>query len=100
VTTYARSLLNYTDETIEFLPLRGSAEGRDRLQVSSIIKGSSRGPMRLDYRLINDGGNWRVYDIIIEGVSLMQGYRAQFSEVAKQGGVNAVLEKMRKHNSR
>jgi phospholipid transport system substrate-binding protein len=98
INTYARSLLNYSDETIEFLPIRGGYAGKERIQVSSIVRGKNN--LRLDYRLIQESGNWKVYDILVEGVSLIQGYRAQFAETAQRGGVEAVLDKMRKHNSK
>lgn len=95
IRTYARSLLNYTDQTIEFLPLRQSAEGKARTIVSSIIRDGGKGNLRLDYRLVRSGDSWRVYDIIIEGISLMQGYRAQFEDEIQQGGVEAALQKIR-----
>ena len=98
VRSYARSLLEYTDQSVEFLPLRGGAS-KDRIQVFSLIKESGKPPLHLDYRLIQAGGSWRVYDIIIEGVSLMQGYRAQFADDIRQGGVKAAVERMRRHNT-
>lgn len=97
VRSYAQSLLNYSNQTIEFLPLRGSAN-KERVQVSSMIKQPGKKATRIDYRLLQEGGSWKVYDIIIEGVSLMQGYHAQFAEDVQRGGVAAVVEKLRGHN--
>jgi len=94
VRTYARSLLNYTDQTIEFLPMRQSAEGKSRVLVSSIIRDGGRGDLRLDYRLVRHGDNWKVYDIVIEGVSLMQGYHAQFEDDINQSGLEAAVQKI------
>lgn len=98
--SYAGSLLGYTDQQIEFLPLRVSPEDQERIQVSSLIKENGKAPLHLDYRLIRQGGSWKVYDIIVEGVSLAQGYRAQFSEDVRNGGVATVIESMKKHNAR
>ena len=53
----------------------------------------------MDYHLIRDGEAWKVYDIIVEGVSLMQGYRAQFADDIKQGGLKAAIARMHKHNT-
>ncbi len=100
VRTYAKSLLAYNDQTIEFLPLRAPAGGKERIQVSSYIRDGAKSPIRLDYRLIRAGGSWRVYDIIIEGVSLMQGYRNQFAEEIRRAGIEGAIEKLRRHNSR
>ena len=94
VRTYARSLLNYTDQTIEFLPMRQSSEGKSRVVVSSIIRDGGRGSLRLDYRLVRHDAQWRVYDIVIEGVSLMQGYHAQFENDINQNGLDGAVQKL------
>jgi phospholipid transport system substrate-binding protein len=49
----------------------------------------------LDYRLINKGGEWRVYDVIIDGVSLMKNYRGQFSRIIDSSSFEALLDKLR-----
>lgn len=98
VRSYARSLLEYTDQRIEFLPLRTPVGNKQRIQVASIIVGRATLPIHMDYRLIRIGNTWKVYDIIIEGVSLIQGYRAQFSDAIQQEGINAVIDKMRSRN--
>lgn len=98
VRTYAQSLLKYTNQTIEFTPLRGSQEGKVRVQVSSYIREPGKKPVRMDYRLLRTDGSWKVYDIIIEGVSLMQGYKAQFEQDVNQGGLSQVVTKLRSHN--
>lgn len=95
VSSYAGSLLNYTDQQIEYLPLRGGVEDEDRIQVSSVIKESGKAPVHLDYRLIRDGDSWKVYDILVEGVSLAQGYRAQFADDVKDGGVPQVVRTLK-----
>lgn len=97
VRSYARALLEYTDQEIQFLPLRNAIESQ-RIQVSSLIKESGRAPVRMDYRLIQASGTWRVYDIIVEGVSLMQGYRAQFADDLRMGGLEKVTQKIRRKN--
>lgn len=99
VRSYARSLLEYTDQKIEFLPLRGSIGNKQRIQVLSLIKDNGKSPVHMDYHLIREGDVWKVYDIIIEGVSLMQGYRAQFADDIRQGGLRAAIDRMHKHNT-
>ncbi|HSW71028.1 MAG TPA: ABC transporter substrate-binding protein [Gammaproteobacteria bacterium] len=97
VRTYATSLLQYTDQTVEFMPLKSSTE-KERLQVTSYINGGDRGPIKMDYRLIKQGAEWLVYDIVIEGVSLLKGYQAQFSADVRQQGLNYVTNKIKAHN--
>lgn len=99
VRSYARSLLEYTDQEIEFLPLRGAIGDKQRIQVSSLIKENGKEPVRMNYNLIRDNGNWKVYDIIVEGVSLMRGYREQFADDIRRGGLEAVIASVRKHNT-
>lgn len=101
VRSYARSLLEYTDQKIEFLPLRGVVGDKQRIKVSSLIKESGKESVHMDYNLIRDNDHWKVYDIIVEGVSLMQGYRAQFSDDIRQSGgsLDAVIARMHKHNT-
>ncbi len=98
IRSYAQSLLNYTDQTVDFLPLRGSTEGKNRVQVATLIKQKGKNPVRIEYRLLKTSDGWKVYDIIIEGVSLMQGYRSQFNQDLQQGGVSHVLQKLKQHN--
>jgi phospholipid transport system substrate-binding protein len=98
VRTYATSLLQYTDQTVEFMPLKSTTE-KERLQVTSYINGGEKGPIKMDYRLIKEGDNWLVYDIIIEGVSLLKGYQAQFSQDVRQQGLNYVTRKIKTHNA-
>lgn len=98
VNSYAGALLGYTDQQIEFLPLRGSVD-QQRIQVSSLIKEKGKAPLHLDYRLIQSGNSWKVYDILIEGVSLAQGYRAQLADAVRQGGVPAAIQAMKNRSS-
>ena len=98
VRTYARSLLEYTDQTVNFLPLREVVGNQQRIQVASVIEGDNQ-IIHIDYYLLREGSEWKMYDIVIEGVSLVQGYRSQFSEDVQQGGVSAVLESIRRHNA-
>lgn len=100
VKSYARSLLEYTDQKIEFLPLRGAIGDKQRIQVLSLIKENGKEPVHMDYHLIRNGDTWKVYDIIVEGVSLMQGYRAQFADDIRQGGLAAAIDRMHKHNGK
>lgn len=97
VNSYAKSLLAFTNQTVEFLPNRNQSTG-GRTQVSSVIKGTPRGDIHIDYRLIQSGNGWKVYDILIEGVSLAQGYRAQFADPLQSGGIDAVIRLIQQYN--
>ncbi len=49
----------------------------------------------LDYRLLNEGGKWMVYDVVIEGVSLVSNYRSQFNRIITGQGYNELVKKLR-----
>ncbi len=99
VRSYAHSLLEYSAYTFEFLPLRTNPQSHKRLEVTSLVKGDGR-VLNMEYRLLRDHESWKVYDIIFENVSLVQGYRAQFSEDIQRNGVEAVVQTLRKKNAR
>lgn len=98
VRTYATSLNKYNDETIEFLPIQTSASST-RVQIASKIHRANKEDLRVDYRLIFDSGTWKLYDVIIEGVSILKGFQAQFSEHIRNNGLNAVTQEIKLHNA-
>ncbi len=98
IKSYGHSLLEYAGEAIEFLPLREAIGDKTRIQILSLVKESGKSPLHMNYHLVRMGDDWRVYDIIIEGVSIVQGYRAQFAEDIKEGGVAKATLKMQQHN--
>jgi phospholipid transport system substrate-binding protein len=64
----------------------------DRCEVpTQVLTSSSNEPFAVSYRLVRLPAGWRVYDILIEGVSFVANYRAQFDEVIQRGGANAVI---------
>lgn len=95
VKTYAKALRNYVGQKIEFKPLRGQIE--KRVLVLSLVKEPNKPPIRLDYRLIDENGSWKVYDLVIEGVSLLKGYQSQFSTTIKQKGLEAAIQQIEQH---
>ena len=96
VRTYATSLSRYTDERIEFSPYAG--EHNKRIQVSSVIYRQNKENIKLDYRLITHNNSWRVYDLVIEGVSILKGFQAQFTDKIKREGLAIVTRDIKEHN--
>ena len=58
-----------------------------------VVKANDRIP--LNYRLINEGGTWKVYDVIIEGVSLVSNYRSQFSKIIHESGYAELVKRLK-----
>jgi phospholipid transport system substrate-binding protein len=100
IRTYASTLRAYNNQTIEYLPIRGGVEGKTRIQVASLIRESGREPIRVTYRLTNEGDKWQVYDISIEGVSLLKGFQSQFAQEIQQKGIDSLSERLHQHNEK
>ncbi|HET9843960.1 MAG TPA: ABC transporter substrate-binding protein [Gammaproteobacteria bacterium] len=100
IRTYSSSLTAYSNQEIIYKPIRGSLEGKKRVQVSSQIIEPGRSPIQVSYRLVLKGGGWKVYDIIIEGVSLLKGFKSQFEADIQEHGLEKVIEKMKTHNQK
>jgi phospholipid transport system substrate-binding protein len=99
IRTYGSALSAYNDQTVEFSPLRGSPEGESRVQVESRIVRSDGPSIPLNYRLLRQGGDWKVYDFSVDGVSMIESFRTQFAEQLSQGGgMSQLLQKLKQHN--
>jgi phospholipid transport system substrate-binding protein len=94
VRTYATALLEYADQTVDVLPLQATAGATD-VVVRTEVKQSGGYPIPIQYRMSLEGGDWKVYDVTIDGISLVASYRNTFgNEIARNGldGLIATLE--------
>lgn len=95
--TYAVALSKYKDQTIEFKPTRMS-DTDEIVVVKSEISQSGGQPIRVNYALSKNSGKWLVFDIVIEGVSLVTNYRSQFSSEIRRNGMDTLIKKLSKKN--
>jgi phospholipid transport system substrate-binding protein len=91
--TYADRLLSYSNEKVVFD--KESALREDQAEVTSNIVTGDGKKIPLDYRLIRKDGTWRVYDVIIEGISLVKNYRDQFRDILAKDSPEEVLKMLR-----
>ncbi len=98
VRTYASPLTEYTDEKIHFFPIRGSIEGKSFLNVNSAIIRSSGNNVPVSYSLVLLQDQWKIYDMSVEGVSLLQSFRLQFAQELSQGSLDNLIANMKRHN--
>jgi len=91
--TYVRRIETYTNEQVVYLG--ESPLGDGRVEVSTKIV-TSRREVPITYRLINGSGAWKVYDVVIEGVSLVQNYRSQFEQILGQESPARLIERVKK----
>jgi phospholipid transport system substrate-binding protein len=92
-TVYMDRILEYTDENVVFDKETMLAENKSEVR-SKIITKSAEIP--INYRMVGKNGQWKVYDVIIEGVSLIKNYRTQFREILMNKSPEDLLEILRK----
>ena len=97
VRTYSTALSNYRDQAVEFQRLR-AAPGDTDVTVKSVIKQSGTEPLTMDYDMENMAAGWKVYDIKIDGVSLITAYRETFAGKVRAGGVDGLIKSLVEKN--
>ena len=97
VHTYANPLAEYTDEKIKFLPIRGSTNG-EFMRVNSIIVRSNGQNIPLSYSMVSKNNDWKIYDLSVEGVSLLQSFRSQFANALQNASLETLIAQMHKNN--
>ena len=99
VRTYSRAAVEYNDWSIRFLPLKMSNDATKVIVKTEILQSSLR-PLQVNYRMFLDKGEWKVYDFIIGGVSLMTNYRSTINEeIQANGSLSAVIDRLAKRNT-
>ena len=97
VRTYAGALSQVRNHTISVKPLR-AAPSDTEVVVKSELKSGSQQPIALDYRLEKTAQGWRVYDMNVMGVWLIETYRADFGSVINAGGIDNLIAKLQERN--
>jgi phospholipid transport system substrate-binding protein len=90
---YADRILAYTHEKIEFGKETELKKGQ--MEVESYIITTDNKKVPLFYRMTNKSGQWRVYDVVIEGVSMVKNYRGQFREILSKKKPEDLLQTLR-----
>ena len=99
VRTYSASLLEFSDQTIRFFPLKAADEDTKVVVKSEVLQtGGPTVPISYRMRLKDDA--WKVYDVSIDGVSLVTSYRGTFAQEMRKGGMTGILEMLQEKNSK
>jgi phospholipid transport system substrate-binding protein len=97
VRTYAKSLSSYTDNKITYLPFRGGPQQTD-VKVRTEVDQPGGFPIPIDYDLYLKGDEWKVYDVTIDGVSLVTNYRTTFANQIRQNGLDKLIASLADRN--
>jgi phospholipid transport system substrate-binding protein len=99
IRTYSGALSQINDQTIEVKPLRGAADDKN-LVVQTEVKGKGD-PIQLDYRLEKtpgEGAGWKIFDLNVLGIWLVENYRSQFSKEINAGGMDGLIKSLSDRN--
>jgi phospholipid transport system substrate-binding protein len=99
IATYGDNIENYAGETVQVLS--GRKEARDDYTVmTKVARGGGQADILVDYRLRKAAnGEWKIIDVIAEGISLVANLRSQFQDVITRGGTEALLAQLREKTS-
>ena len=98
VYTYAGALSTIKNETVEFKPMRGSPTDSD-VEVRSQVNVTRGEPITLNYRLSNDKGSWKIYDVNVLGAWLVQTYTSTFNSEIGKSGIDGLIKRLADRNA-
>lgn len=99
VRTYSRAFVEFNDWSVRFLPIEMGEDATKVIVKTEVLQPGIQ-PISVNYRMVLSQGEWKAYDIMIEGVSLVTNYRTTFTqEVQTKGSLNAVIEGLVKRNA-
>jgi len=97
VRTYSAALLSYRDQVIEFRSMH-SAPADTEVTVKSVVKQSGTAPVAMNYDMEKTPAGWKVFDIKVEGISLVSTYRDSFAALVRDGGVEGLIKALEDKN--
>jgi phospholipid transport system substrate-binding protein len=95
--TYSSALGKYKNQVIEYKPLRVEPDAKNVSVKTQVLQAGGQ-PVAVDYSLVKSENGWKVYDIVIENVSLVTNYRSQFSDEIRQNGIDSLNKKLADKN--
>lgn len=98
VRTYTTAFTEYANWKIRYLPTQ-EEPGADKTMVRTEILQAGAQPVAVNYRMVNAKGTWKVFDVLIEGISLLQNYRTSFTnQIAEGGSVEQLIKDLTVRN--
>jgi len=97
VRTYSNAIANLRDLDVQVRDSRSN--GPSDVTVRTQMVGRAK-PVAIDYSLASGGGGWRVYDVSVEGVSLVTAYRDEFNGVVSSSGVPGLIASLKQKNAK
>jgi phospholipid transport system substrate-binding protein len=98
VRIYSSSIDIYRGQTMKVLPLRAGRNDTD-VKVRNQYLRDGRPPVAVDYSMLKSPAGWKIYDISVEGISLVLTYRSEFDSVVRTGGIEGLIQRLREKNA-
>ena len=97
VRTYASALAAYSEQKFDFRPLRAKPTDTDVTVNVRVLQPGAQ-PVTIDYSMEKTGSGWKVYDVMVGGVSLVANYRTEFSTTVRQSGIEGLIQSLQAKN--
>lgn len=97
VRTYASALSAYSSQKFDFRPLRAKPAETDVVVHVRVLQPGAQ-PVPIDYSMEKTGAGWKVYDVMVGGVSLVANYRTEFNNTVRESGIEGLIKNMRAKN--
>jgi phospholipid transport system substrate-binding protein len=97
VHTYASTFTAYRNHAIEYRPLRMEPADTETTVRSQIVQPGGK-PVSVDYRMARGEGGWKVYDVVVADLSLVQNYRGSFESEVRKGGIDGLVKALADKN--
>ena len=98
VRTYSGALTQYRNQTMDYKPMRGDPAATEVTVRTEVVRQGGQAPVPIDYSMAKGPSGWKVYDVIVGGVSLVTNYRDEFNEQIKNGGVDNLIKTLTAKN--
>lgn len=98
VRTYSNAISEYQGQTLKVLPSRGKQDPEDATVRTQFMRAGGK-PLPIDFQTRKTPEGWKIYDITVEGVSLVLTYRTEFDAVVKQEGIDGLIKRLGEKNT-
>jgi phospholipid transport system substrate-binding protein len=98
VRTYSSAISSYEGQTMKVQPVHMKPDDTDVTVRNQYIRPGGK-PVQLDYQMHKTDQGWKIYDIVVEGVSLVLTYRSEFDAVVKQQGIDGLIKRLADKNT-
>lgn len=97
VRTYSNALIGYKNQKVVYKPFKMGAADSEVLVRTEVLQPGAK-PVQLDYSLEKIDGQWKVFDVVVAGISLVTNYRDQFSQEVRNGGIDGLIASLEAKN--